>query len=451
MTVVVFMRLLLGYLAQVVPFAVLALYPYRDQLRLAPRSAAVLTAALVGVLGVLFAGVGCSAAAVMPATIERYNVVNAAFFVALLPCLGYYWALVRAPWQEKLFIFDFALTSAWAVTAACNLFATGQLDAGGYDGLPYRSWSLWLIMGANAVALPLLTAVLHRCFLPVRDGLSVRESSLLAALSAVLFVVLAAVFACISFSSLVNAVAVALFCLLLALVLFVYGAVLLTVRAAHDQMAARRVADDATLLAAVQAEQYENLCAALETDRRVRHDVRHNLVAIRGRLAADDTAEAMRQLDDYLALMEPLAVTRYGTDDTLNALLSHYRRKAEEADVAFEAHVALPGKAPLPDTDLAVVVGNALENALAAAVDAAPEGRFIRVAVAQSGRMLAITVDNGFGGALAPCGGAYRSTKPNHDGLGLRSITAIAERHAGTATFSHESNVFHTSVMLQGA
>ncbi len=51
MTAAVFVRLLLGYLAQVVPFAVLALYPYRDQLRLAPRSAAVLTAALVGVLG----------------------------------------------------------------------------------------------------------------------------------------------------------------------------------------------------------------------------------------------------------------------------------------------------------------------------------------------------------------------------------------------------------------
>lgn len=450
MMAAVFARLLLGYLAQVVPFAVLALYPYRDQLRLAPRPAAALTAALVGALGILFAGVGCSAAAVLPPTIELYNVVNAAFFVALLPCLGYYWALVRAPWQEKLFIFDFALTSAWAVTAACNLFATGQLDAAGYDGLPYRSWTLWLLLGANAVALPVLMAVLHRCFLPVRDGLSVRESSLLAALSAVLFVLLAAVFACISFSLLVNAVAVALFCLLLVLVVFIYSAVLLTVRAAHDQMAARRAADDAALLAAVQAEQYENLCATLEADRRVRHDVRHNLVAIRGRLAAGDTPGAMQQLDDYLALMEPLAVTRYGADDTLNALLSHYGRKAEEAGVAFEARVSLPGKLPLPDTDVAVVVGNALENALAAAADATPEGRFIRVAVAQSGHMLAFTVDNGYAGALVPEGGGFRSTKPGHEGLGLRSIAAIAERHGGAAAFTCEPSIFHASVMLQG-
>lgn len=65
-----------------------------------------------------------------------------------------------------------------------------------------------------------------------------------------------------------------------------------------------------------------------------------------------------------------------------------------------------------------------------------------------SANMLAITMDNGFGGSVKVEGGHYITTKGQHLGIGLQSVTAIAEKYSGFAEFSHEEDVFHSSVML---
>ena len=74
--------------------------------------------------------------------------------------------------------------------------------------------------------------------------------------------------------------------------------------------------------------------------------------------------------------------------------------------------------------------------------------RFVRLGMASSGRMLAITVDNGFVGALRQEGGTYLSTKDGHEGIGLASVASVAARYGGTVEFAHDSGMFHASVML---
>ena len=62
--------------------------------------------------------------------------------------------------------------------------------------------------------------------------------------------------------------------------------------------------------------------------------------------------------------------------------------------------------------------------------------------------MLVIAVDNGFNGTAKLRNHQYLSTKPNHNGLGLKTLENIAEKYGGGASFTHEGTIFHSSVML---
>lgn len=93
-------------------------------------------------------------------------------------------------------------------------------------------------------------------------------------------------------------------------------------------------------------------------------------------------------------------------------------------------------------------MGNLLENAIDAADNGSAHERFIRFHMLCSGNMLAITVDNSFHGDVKMDGAQYLSSKANHSGLGLHNIEIIANKYEGGVEFTHDSQVFHSSVML---
>lgn len=109
----------------------------------------------------------------------------------------------------------------------------------------------------------------------------------------------------------------------------------------------------------------------------------------------------------------------------------------------------IPDMLPVPDTDLSVLVGNLLDNAVSAAATAAGTDRMIRLNMDCSGKMFGVTVDNGFDGDVKQNGRAYLSTKSGGQGLGLKILADIAEKYDGGVEFTHEAVMFHSSVMLR--
>lgn len=116
--------------------------------------------------------------------------------------------------------------------------------------------------------------------------------------------------------------------------------------------------------------------------------------------------------------------------------------------IIFTVRINLPSKLTVSDFDISVLLGNLLENAIEAASHASEAERLILLNIISSGKMLAITVDNGFDGHVNLDGDKYLSTKKRHTGIGLKSITNIAEKYNGGVQFSHEETIFHASVML---
>ena len=154
----IFLRLSAGFLLQVIPFAVLTLYPYCEQLRFSKKRSVLLTLWLILGLSALFAGCGCYLQTMLPPDHRLFQAVNVVFLLCILPCLGWYLYLVPGIWQKKLFVFSFALTGGLIITSINNTICTLFVSPVLYDGLPYH--------GRELVILAVLTGLLLGFNLP---------------------------------------------------------------------------------------------------------------------------------------------------------------------------------------------------------------------------------------------------------------------------------------------
>ena len=195
-------------------------------------------------------------------------------------------------------------------------------------------------------------------------------------------------------------------------------------------------------------EQYQKIFENTENVRKMRHNMIHHLIALQNFLDNSDTQKAREYLMQYLEDTRKYELLHFCGNSVVNMLVSHYYALAKEQDIDFTVRIMIPDELPVQDTDLSVLLGNLLDNALSAAKKAADSERFVNLNMIYSGKMLAVTVDNGFDGNVNRDGKNYLSTKQGHSGIGLKSLANIAEKYNGGVEFTHDKVEFHSAVMM---
>lgn len=198
----------------------------------------------------------------------------------------------------------------------------------------------------------------------------------------------------------------------------------------------------------LQGEQYKRISDNIEKSRRMRHDFRHHMVAILGFFNNGETEKTKQYIGKYIRILDESVMPNICKNPIINTVASYYESLAKDSEISFTARIDVPQTLTAENSDIAVLLGNLLENAIEAAEQIKTRRRFISLNMICSGNMLAITVDNSFSGDIMAAEQGYLSTKINHTGIGLQSIRSIAGKYGGGVEFKHEINVFHASVML---
>ena len=182
--------------------------------------------------------------------------------------------------------------------------------------------------------------------------------------------------------------------------------------------------------------------------RRQRHDLRHQLAAIR-QLADTDPSRLKAYVASLLEAI-PAAPGTYCENPAVNAVVSYYATRLEEAKVALHIRLALPVQLEgVPDGELCIIFGNLLENAMEACGRMGEGERFVRLDAQVRAGVLTVTMDNSFDGRAVMESGVYRSSKRGEPGVGLSSVQAVARKHQGDARFAPEGPVFRSCVYLR--
>lgn len=201
--------------------------------------------------------------------------------------------------------------------------------------------------------------------------------------------------------------------------------------------------------------QQEHLEMRIAAAQRARHDLRQHLVAIRALVDKGDDAGLKAYLDGLNASVgaEVSSRIRYCDHLAINSIVVYYADLARAAGARIDVHMDIPARVAIPDADLSVVFGNLLENAVDALAalpsSMAGQGRLsVRASCAVQGTLF-LEIANTCAGEVpdleAP---AVASTKHPGNGLGIRSVRALAAERGGELRFSVDAQNTPTEVTV---
>ena len=175
----------------------------------------------------------------------------------------------------------------------------------------------------------------------------------------------------------------------------------------------------------------------------LRHNFRQTIRTLESLAEAKDYAAIEDYLKKYVNTMPKNDVTGFCKNHAVNALLNYYAESAKAEQVSLHFVIDIPDSCKIDDTDLCNVIGNLLENAIAACGDMPEEKRFINLYMEnpEKNEYLYITMSNSFSGKVRMAKGG--------NGIGLSSIASIAENNGGSARFYHEGKVFNADIAMK--
>lgn len=201
----------------------------------------------------------------------------------------------------------------------------------------------------------------------------------------------------------------------------------------------------------LQKEQYRRLSASIAQTRQARHDLRHHMSAVSAFLAADDSAGLREYLAQWGQALPAGETQLYTGNYAADIIVGHYLSLARENGIRVDFSLRIPEDCSIRDTDLCVLMGNCLENAIEACMKLPPEQRFLRVESAVKNKYLAVTIANSYGGQAAMQNGAYLSDKRRREsaGVGLESVNAVVRAYHGEMKLDGQNGVFTVYIMLR--
>lgn len=198
----------------------------------------------------------------------------------------------------------------------------------------------------------------------------------------------------------------------------------------------------------MQAVQYENLQEKITDARRAKHDVRHHISLIREYVSKGELDALLRYLDSYNGSLPDDSLIRFCENPAANAVLLYFAQQAKDNDIDYIVNAEIPGDIFVSDTDISVLFGNLIENAIDACKEEHGDDRKIDIRARLKGSTLCVTVDNTFTGTLRrTTDNEFLSTKHKGRGLGTQSVKSIAEHYGGICRFEVKDSMFCASVM----
>lgn len=199
----------------------------------------------------------------------------------------------------------------------------------------------------------------------------------------------------------------------------------------------------------VQNLQYENLREHIEETRHARHDIRHHVAVLMDCLERQEYDRLKEYLQGYMDDLPDISHVSYCSNHTVNTVLSYFAQTAKQKNIAFDVSVTLSPEISLPDRVLSVILGNLLENAVAAAESVTDRPAQITVSGKSRDGAVFFKIDNTYSGELKyGKNGQLLSTKQKGQGIGLSSVRHIVQQHDGLMEISQDRGIFSVSVFL---
>ena len=141
-----------------------------------------------------------------------------------------------------------------------------------------------------------------------------------------------------------------------------------------------------------------------------------------------------------------------GGNNMVNILINNAQQRASDENIPFKVNIMVPSKLPIDNTDLCIILGNLLDNALEGNMRITDRNieRFIQTDIRIQKAFLFIRISNAFDGKYKINEKHYVSIKTDtkYHGIGLSNVNAVLEKYQGDMKISQKEQTFIVTIMI---
>lgn len=174
-----------------------------------------------------------------------------------------------------------------------------------------------------------------------------------------------------------------------------------------------------------------------------RHDLRHHMQYLSSCIENRRYEQAQGYIYEICSEIEANHITVFCENEAANLIFSAFAKRIKDYGISLKIEAGIPQSIPISESDLCVLLSNALENALHACQKQKEKGlpAMIEISAYERNKKLFLQIINSCGADITFDHGIPVTDNIGH-GIGVRSICAIVERYGGIYAFSVKENQF---------
>ncbi|MBS5939080.1 ATP-binding protein [Clostridium sartagoforme] len=194
-------------------------------------------------------------------------------------------------------------------------------------------------------------------------------------------------------------------------------------------------------------EYYNSLEEKYKESRKVIHDIKNHIQTIENLYKDNEFDKAELYKGDLYKMFNKLEQKYYTYNKVLNIILNDKCEKAKRYGITIDCKIGDVNLEKIRDIDVTTIFSNLLDNAIDE-VKEFKQDKEIFVKVDKFNEFIVINVTNKLKSKIVKIDSELKTTKKNHEGLGLQNVKMAIEKYEGTLRIDFDDNHFKVNIVI---
>lgn len=197
----------------------------------------------------------------------------------------------------------------------------------------------------------------------------------------------------------------------------------------------------------MQHDYYNNLELKYQDSRKLIHDIKNHIQTIESLYGVNKGEKASFYKDDLYSMFGNLEQKIYTENKVLNIIINDKINRAKEFGIYIDCKIGDVNLEKIRDIDLTTIFANLLDNAIDE-VKEFDKDKVIFLKVDKFNDFIVVNITNALRSKPVKNKEDFKSTKKNHQGLGLQNVKLAIEKYEGTLRINFDDEHFKVNIVI---
>ena len=197
-----------------------------------------------------------------------------------------------------------------------------------------------------------------------------------------------------------------------------------------------------------QEEQYQQLLTYQKDLLKIRHDQKNYILGLIDAIENKKYENALSSLKNEYSVVNNSAISQNSQNGILHLIISNKANEARTVGIEIDYSYRNIDKINISPIDLAIALGNALDNAIEATDKVTDRAKIVQLYIATQNGSVIINIKNPTERNIDTENLNTTKNDSNLHGFGILSIKSIVAKYHGNVAFKCENNEFQTTILI---